>query len=75
VRLGPPQAHVRGVGGAGCGAGSWAALAWAKEGRRGRWAERGGREGEGDRGGPAERAREGEGADFPFSFLYLLLLF
>jgi hypothetical protein len=41
-RAGPPRAHVRGVGGAGHEAGSWAALSWAQEGRRGRWAERGG---------------------------------
>jgi hypothetical protein len=42
VRAGPPRARVRGVGGAGRRAGSWAALAWAQEGRRGHSAERGG---------------------------------
>jgi hypothetical protein len=45
-----------------------------EEGALGR-AGGGGGEGEGNRGGPTERAREGEGADFPFYFLYPLLLF
>jgi hypothetical protein len=69
------QARVRGMGGAGCGAGSWAALRMGPGGGKGRWAERKEREGGGDSGGPAEWAREGEGADFLSLFLSLFLLF